>query len=77
MTGMACEIRLEIKSAGPSLKLGHLVSPTRHREMQIFNLGDALEMHHGGWQRSSCVREGCGLLGTKKTFRVSDTALRS
>jgi len=75
--GMACEIHLEIKSAGASLKLGHLVSPTRHPEMQIFNLGDALETQHREWQRSSHVREDCGHLGREKSFRISDTTLAS
>lgn len=53
------------------------MSPTRHPEMQIFNVGDALEMQQGGWQRSSHVKEGRGHLGREKTFRVSDTALGS
>lgn len=75
--GKACEFHLEVKYAGASLRLGHLVSPTRHPEMQMFNLGDALEMQHGGWQRSSHVEEGCGHLGREETFRVSDTVLES
>lgn len=63
----ACEIHLEIKRAGASLKLGHLLSLTRYPEMQILNLGEALEVQHRGWKPSSHVGEGCGLWGRDKS----------
>lgn len=77
VAGRACGIHPEVKNAGASLKLGCLVSPARYPETQIFNLGDALEMQHGRWQRSSHVEEGCGHSGREKTSRVSDTVLGS